>query len=205
MRKILFLTALLVTLLLPAVARPSPDWASLQEGFRNIKTVKAEFTQKRYLPILKDPLHSEGRFFFDASGALRWEYLKPVRSAMLQKGEAVQLYQFSEGRWKPEMTQALEIRRMVLAEINQWLQGRFEESRAFSHLYTPGPPPRVLLTPREGINKFIQGIEIILAAKPGVIDRISASSQTKERLRPCRRGSRSASGGDAGSRRRSTG
>ena len=182
MRKILFLTALLVTILLPAVARPSPDWASLQEGFRNIKTVKAEFTQKRYLPILKDPIHSEGRFFFDASGSLRWEYLKPVRSAMLQKGEAVQLYQFSEGRWKPEMTQALEIRRMVLAEINQWLQGRFEESRAFSHLYTPGPPPRVLLTPREGINKFIQGIEIILAAKPGVIDRIEIAESGGARI-----------------------
>ena len=182
MRKILFLSAFSVMILLSTVGHPSPDWASLQEAFRNIKTVKAEFLQKRYLPILKDPIHSEGRFFFDASASLRWEYLKPVRSVMLQKGEAVQLYQFSEGRWKPEMTQAVEARRMVLAEIRQWFQGRFEESKAFSHLYSPGPPPRIVLTPREGINKFIQGIEIILAAKPGVIDRIEIAESGGARI-----------------------
>jgi outer membrane lipoprotein-sorting protein len=182
MRQTLSLSIFSVMILLSTVAHPSPDWASLKEAFRNIKSVKAEFLQKRYLPILKDPLHSEGRFFFDASGSLRWEYLKPVRSVMLQKGEAIHLYQFSEGRWKPEMTQAVEARRMVLAEISQWFQGRFEESKAFSHLYSPGPLTRILLTPREGINKFIQGIEIILAAKPGVIDRIEIAESGGARI-----------------------
>ena len=91
---------------------------------------------------------------------------------MLQKGNTIQLYHFSEGVWKPEMTQAVESRRMVLAEISHWFQGRFDESKAFKHLYSPGPPARVILVPREGINKFIQRIEIVLSARPGVIDRV---------------------------------
>jgi outer membrane lipoprotein-sorting protein len=134
--------------------------------------VKAEFLQKRYLQILKNPLLSEGRFFYLASGSLRWEYLSPLRSVMLQKGESIRLYHFFEGTWKQDMAQAVEARRMVLAEMSQWFQGRFEESKIFSHAYSPGPPGRILLAPKEGINRFILGIEIVLSERPGVIDRV---------------------------------
>jgi len=128
--------------------------------------------QKRSLPILTKPLISEGRFFFTAPDSLRWEYLSPLRSVTLQKGDTFQLYHFSEGKWKPEITQAAESRQMVLTEIRQWFQGRFDESKAFKHQYFPGPPARVVLIPGEGIDKFIQRIEIVLSAKPGVIDRV---------------------------------
>ena len=150
----------------------SQDWASLKASFRKIQSVKAEFVQERRLQILKEPLISEGRLFFLASGALRWEYLTPLRSVMLQKGDSVRLYHFSEGAWKQDMTQGVEARRMVLAEMSQWLQGRFEESRVFTPSYSPGPPERIFLAPGEGINKFVLGIEIVLSDRPGVIDRV---------------------------------
>ncbi len=148
------------------------DWISLKESFRNIRSVKAEFLQKRYLRILTKPLLSEGKLFFYIPDSLRWEYLNPLRSVMLQKGNTIQVYNFSEGVWKPEMAQAVEARRMVLAEISQWFQGRFDDSTAFKQLYSPGPPARVTMVPGEGINRFIQRIEIVLSAKPGVIDRV---------------------------------
>jgi len=148
------------------------DWNSLKETFRNIRSVKAEFVQKRYLKILTKPLLSEGKLFFYIPDSLRWEYLNPLRSLMLQKGSTVQIYNFSEGVWRPEIGQAVEARRMVLAEISQWFQGRFDESKAFKHLYSPGPPARVTMVAGEGINRFIQRIEIVLSAKPGVIDRV---------------------------------
>jgi outer membrane lipoprotein carrier protein len=148
------------------------DWASLKESFRNIQSVKAEFLQERHLQILKEPLVSEGRFFYLASGSMRWEYLSPLRSVMLQKGDSVRLYHFSDGAWKQEMTQGVEARRMVLAEMSQWFQGRFEESSIFSHSYSQGPPGRILLSPKEGINRFILSIEIVLSGRPGVIDRV---------------------------------
>jgi len=155
-----------------AEAVPSKDWTSLNEASRNIRSVKAEFLQKRYLQILTKPLFSEGRLFLYAPDSLRWEYLSPLRSVMLQKGNTIQIYNFSEGVWKPEMAQAVEARRMVLAEISQWFQGRFDESKAFKHVYSPGPPARVMMVPGEGINRFIHRIEIVLSVKPGVIDRV---------------------------------
>jgi len=158
--------------LLSAEAVRSQDWTSLKDASRNIRSVKAEFLQKRYLQILTKPLLSEGKLFFYTPDSLRWEYLSPLRSVMLQKGSTIQVYNFSEGKWKPEMTQAVEARRMVLAEISQWFQGRFDESKAFKHTYSPGPPPRIILVPGEGVNRFIQRIEIVLSVRPGVIDRV---------------------------------
>lgn len=172
LKKILVLGALMVTAIGSATSVCSQDWASLKQSFRNIQSVKAEFVQERHLQILKDPLISEGRFFFLASGSLRWEYLRPLRSVMLQRGDSVRLYHLSEGTWKQDMAQGVEARRMVLVEMSQWFQGRFEESRVFSHSYSPGQPGRIILTPGEGINKFILRIEIVLSDKPGIIDRV---------------------------------
>ena len=172
MKKILFLIVLGTTALLSVAAAPAQDWTSLKEAFRNIRSVKAEFLQKRYLQILTKPLLSEGKLFFYTPDSVRWEYLNPLRSVMLQKGSTIQVYNFSEGKWKPEITQAVEARRMVVAEISQWFQGRFDESKAFKHIYSPGPPARVTMVPGEGINKFIQRIEIVLSVKPGAIDRV---------------------------------
>ena len=172
MKKIFFIIIFVTISLIWASIGSSQDWTSLKDSFRDIRSVKGEFIQKRSLTILTKPLLSEGRFFFTAPDSLRWEYLSPLRSVMLQKGDALKLYHFSEGKWKPEMTQAVEARRMVLAEISQWFQGRFDESKAFKQAYSAGPPGRVTLVPGEGINKFINRIEIVLSARPGVIDRV---------------------------------
>jgi outer membrane lipoprotein-sorting protein len=187
MNRFIFFLAVLFSFFLSAPAGRSEDWESTQAAFRNIRSVKADFLQNRYLRILKKPILSEGRFFFDVSDFLRWEYIRPLRSVMIQNGDAIQLYEFSEGRWRPGMVQGLEARQMVMAEIRQWLQGRFAESKVFSHRYTPGPPPQVSLTPREGIKTFISGIVIVLSATPGVIDRVEidepGNSRTSIRFR----------------------
>ncbi len=172
MKKIVSFGVLVITVFLSAGAAFSQDLSSLKETFRNIRSVKADFLQKRFLQILTKPLISEGKLFFYVPDSLRWEYLSPLRNVMLQKGSTIQVYNFIEGKWKPEMGQAVEARRMVLVEISQWFQGRFNESKTFKQNYSPGPPARITMVPGEGINKFIQRIEIVLSAGPGVIDRV---------------------------------
>lgn len=171
-REIFVLGMVMVMGFVSAKPAQSQDWDSLKESFRKIHSVRADFLQERHVQILKEPLVSEGRFFYLSTGSLRWEYLRPLKSVMIQKGEIIRLYHFSEGAWKQDMTQGLEARRMVLAEMSQWFQGRFEESRVFKHSYSQGPPGRILLIPGEGVSKFILRIEIVLSDKPGVIDRV---------------------------------
>ena len=171
-RKILFLTVMMFASLVAVERGHAQDWASVRGAFRNVRSVKAEFLQERQLQILENPLVSEGRFFYLAPDSLRWEYLSPVRSVMLQKGDSIRLYHFSEGAWKQDMAEGVEARRTVLAELSHWFQGRFEDSKIFSHSYSQGPPGRIHLTPEQGINRFILGIEIVLSGRPGVIDRV---------------------------------
>jgi outer membrane lipoprotein-sorting protein len=172
MKRIFFLIFLITVGLFSAEIVLAQDWTSFKEASRNIRSVKADFLQKRTLQILTKPLLSEGKLFFYTPDSVRWEYLSPLRSVMLQKGSTIQVYNFSEGKWKPEMTQAVEARQMVLAEISRWFQGRFDESKVFKHTYSPGPPGRITLVPGEGVNRFIQRIEIVLSVRPGVIDRV---------------------------------
>ena len=172
MKRIFFLILAVLVELFSSEIVPAQDWTSFKEASGNIRSVKADFLQKRTLQILTKPLLSEGKLFFYTPDSVRWEYLNPVRSVMLQKGSTIQVYNFSEGKWKPEMTQAVEARRMVLAEISRWFQGRFDESKVFKHTYSPGPPARITLAPGEGVNRFIQRIEIVLSVRPGVIDRV---------------------------------
>src|SRR5271157_5058809 len=105
MKRFFFITVLITMGLFFAGIASAQDWTSLKETFRNIRSVKAEFVQKRYLKILTKPLLSEGKLFFYIPDSLRWEYLNPLRSLMLQKGSTVQIYNFSEGVWRPEMAQ----------------------------------------------------------------------------------------------------
>jgi outer membrane lipoprotein-sorting protein len=171
--KTFFILSVLITVgLLSAEIAPAQNWTSLEETFKNIRSVRADFVQKRYLQILTKPLISEGKLFFNTPDSLRWEYLSPLRSVLLQKGSTIQVYNYFDGVWKPEISQAVEARRMVLAEISQWFQGRFNESKVFKHLYSSGPPARITMVSGEGINRFINRIEIILSARPGVIDRM---------------------------------
>ena len=172
MKRFILLSVLITMAVLSSQMVPAQDLTSLKEAFRNIRSVKAEFLQKRSLPILTKPLLSEGKLFFSMPDSLRWEYLSPLRSVMLRKGNNIQIYNFFDGVWKPEMAQTVESTRMVLDEISHWFQGRFDESKAFKTSYSPGPPERVVLVPGEGINKFIKRIEIVLSARPGVIDRV---------------------------------
>jgi outer membrane lipoprotein-sorting protein len=172
MKRFVFLNLLITAAVFSADMGIAQDLPSLKEVSRNVRSVKAEFLQKRSIPILMKPLFSEGRLFFCVPDSLRWEYLSPLQSVMLRKGNNIQIYNFSDGVWKPEMAQANESRRMVLSEISQWFQGRFDESKAFKHLYSPGLPERVILVSREGINRFINRIEIVLSPRSGVIDRV---------------------------------
>jgi len=172
MKRFVFLSVFIAMTVFFADVGSAQDLSSLKEAFRNIRSVKAEFLQKKSLQILTKPLLSEGKLFFSIPDSLRWEYLSPLRSVMLRKGNNIQIYNFFDGVWKPEMAQTVESTRMVLEEISHWFQGRFDESKAFKTSYSPGPPERVVLVPGEGINRFINKIEIVLSVRPGVIDRV---------------------------------
>ena len=80
----------------PLPAAPAPDLAPLKQWIARqaeVRTVQADFVQKRSFHALRDPLATPGRLWFSAAGGFRWEVGDPPKMIVLRKGESSLLIQ----------------------------------------------------------------------------------------------------------------
>lgn len=165
---------LALLLLLPLLVA----WADSLEGLRRatggITSVEALFVQKKSLPILARPLVAEGRFYFQAPASLRWEYDRPVRSVLLVHDGVAKRFIGEGSGWREDAGGSLAAMQVVMEQIGQWQQGRFDANPHFRAAFTAGPPPRVVLEPREAAwQKLIRRIELNLSReRVGVIESV---------------------------------
>ena len=151
-------------LLLPLVIAWADSWEGLREASRRITSVEARFVQKKTLPMLAKPFVSQGRFFYQAPAQLRWEYDRPVRSVLIMNNGAVKRYLRDPGGWREDDGASLAAMRVVLEEIANWQQGRFDANPHFQASLSTDPELRVTLVPREpSWGKMIRRIELTLS------------------------------------------
>ncbi len=148
-------------------------WDSIRENAGKIQSIRADFVQEKHLPILARPLRSEGRFVFRMPDDLRWEYTSPVRSALLlHEGEARRFLPDGEGGWVRDETARLESMGVVLGEIANWLNGRFDENPDFTAELAPDR--RIVLTPKsESLARIISRIVLALSETPGLMESVT--------------------------------
>ncbi len=157
-------------LLLPILGAWSDDWGSIKRAATEVQTLEADFVQTKHLEILSHPLVSKGRFAYRRPGDLRWEYASPLRSVLLATPNGVRRYVHREGRWVPDASAKVEAVGAVLAEMNLWIRGDFERSKAFDATLEPGSPARVKLAPKDAaMKRYIARVVLELGAAPGVI------------------------------------
>ncbi len=148
------------------------SWQELKSGAGSVKSVSAEFVQEKHMPILARPLVSSGVFYFQAPASLRWEYLKPLRNILLMNAEATERYVETKEGLVKEAGANLQAMQVVLEQITQWLDGRFDENPMFAATLEPGP--KIVLVPKDkAFAKMIQRIEVRLADRAGVIDSVT--------------------------------
>ena len=156
--------------LLLGAAEPAQDWAAFRDAARALKSVKASFRQEKHMKILARPLVSEGRFLFQRPDSIRWEYEKPIASALLAHGGDVRRWVRKGADWIPDVSAQVESMRVVLAEIGLWVTGRFEESRFFEARRDPERPNVVMLVPKQPeLARFLSRVVVTLGATPGVL------------------------------------
>lgn len=146
-------------------------WESVRKESQNVRSLQADFIQKKKLEILSEPLISKGEIFFEAPGSLRFEYTSPVRSITLVHEDEYKKYtQAEDGLTRDSKTQ-LSVMRHVLDEISLWLQGKFKNSTQFNA--TLKPDKRILLTPKtKVIHSVVERIELQLSQKPGLLKKV---------------------------------
>lgn len=148
-------------------------WLQVQRHFASITSIRTEFSQKKELKILRNPLVSEGRFFFRAPGDFRWEYTSPIESILVAEGGDVERYVKRGTSWVQETDPGLEAMGQVLQNMSGWLTGDFASSPHFRAELDAGQPVRVILLPREGsVSSFIERVILTLSPRPGVLDSV---------------------------------
>ncbi|WP_051305495.1 outer membrane lipoprotein carrier protein LolA [Desulfogranum mediterraneum] len=142
----------------PALARPDSP--------AKIHSIEADFVQEKHLKILARPLVSYGSFAFQAPRSLRWEYRRPMVSILISDGDTIRRFVEHEGVLVEQPGMGFDAMELVLAEISNWLDGRFSDNPLFT---TSRPEPRtIVLTPREaGLRTLISSIELQLAEQSG--------------------------------------
>jgi len=167
-------------IVLPLLAAWSDDWESIRRAADQIQTLEADFVQTKELEILSKPLVSRGTLSSRRPSELRWEYESPLRSVLLATPRGVKRYVYKGGKWVPDAGAKVEAIRAVLAEMNLWLRGDFEESKVFKATLRQGKPTRVELVPRDpAMKKYITRIWLVLGDKPGVLTAIDIEEGAK--------------------------
>lgn len=134
------------------------------------KPLAAAFDQEKHLRMLKTPLAAEGRICFAPPGHLRFEITRPFRSVLLYNGGNIQRFEQEDGKWKALDTHAVRVMVLVMEQISQWMQGKFEmQSPVFDTRVVSAPEQgaTVQLCPKhERFREFIERIDIGVGPPP---------------------------------------
>ncbi len=152
------------------------SWGSLRRAARSVVAVTATFEQRKHMRILRRPLVSRGRFAYSSSGAITWEYTSPVRTRLVLSGGRAVRYLWRGGRCVADSNRSAGAMSVVLSEIQLWMRGQFQKSKAFRARLVSGAPSRIFLVPlSRAISRFIKGIELVLAKQKGAIAKVIIS------------------------------
>ncbi len=162
--------AMLLLLCGPVSFALEDDFAKIRRESAGIKTIQADFVQKKFMKILSRPLVSEGRFYYEAPDCLRWEYFKPLKSLVIVRKNQIKRYLYSEGKMIEDQTGGAPAMKMVLNEVAGWMNGRFDQNPSFKTMLSRKANPVITLVPVDkSMSGFVEKIEITLAGSHGVV------------------------------------
>jgi outer membrane lipoprotein-sorting protein len=155
-----FLVAMLLFQVVPAPG---------QEAGKSVRSVEADFVQKKELAILARPLVSRGKFFFQSPDSLRWEYTEPVRSVLLLHGGETSKFVKENGQMREVRSMAGQGLALILTEMTGWLDGDFSDTDTFTVQRTRGKNLIRLIPRKPGLQKIINEIDLVPGNQPGLL------------------------------------
>jgi outer membrane lipoprotein-sorting protein len=173
MKRFLLLVALSLFVAIPAAQAGAQNQGApvTQAQPVQLRSVQADFLQEKHLKILARPIISTGSFTFQAPQSLRWEYRTPIRSILLMHGGKVRKFVERDGVLAEDKSMRLDAMQVVLAEISNWLDGRFTDNAMFTVSFPK--KQTILLTPKEpGLAALISSIELKLGDQAGLLDKV---------------------------------
>jgi outer membrane lipoprotein-sorting protein len=154
----------------PLIYAGTNAFEKLRKESANIKTLQANFIQKKSMKILSRPLVSDGRFYYIAPDSFRWEYVKPVKSIVIAHNNSTKRYVYSDGKMVEDKMGGAQAMKIVLNEIAGWINGRFDQNPSFTATIREGTNTMITLTPAgQSMAGMIEKIEIVLSREAATV------------------------------------
>jgi outer membrane lipoprotein-sorting protein len=138
--------------------------SAVKHHLGQMKSLQADFVQKRHMLVFEEPLVAEGVLYYKAPGCLRWELTKPFSSVLLYvNGKVSKIIKNGvENRQLDIGSQ--ELMRRIIGMIVGWMQGDLDKSREYFNLeISRDQNYRVHLLPKaEALRKMIHSIDLIM-------------------------------------------
>lgn len=157
-------------ILSPLIHAAENNFEKLRRESAKIKTLQADFIQKKFMKILSKPLISEGSLYYAAPDSFRWEYFKPLKSVVINRENSSKRYIYSEGKMVEDKTGGAQAMKIVLNDVANWMNGRFDQNPSFKAIIREGANTFITLIPVEkGMRDMIEKIEITLSKKAATV------------------------------------
>lgn len=137
----------------------------VQRRMEGVRQISGTFTQTKKLEFLKEPVVSNGRFFFDKPGALTWEYLSPAPSGMKIVNGAATVWNGPPAARVVQPGAMSRPAKMMADQVMMWMNFRPRDILAVYEvkIVTENPLSLKVMPKRDGLRKFLKSITVLLA------------------------------------------
>lgn len=141
-------------------------FAHIEEAVSTIHAVMSEFRQERRLAMLKEPLVSTGRFYYEKPDKLRWEFINPDPSGFVVNGKTAKQW-----KGKGNLPETFDLRQnpvigLIVDQIMAWTKADFAwiEKRYTVSVVKENPIILQLVPRSSQEKKYIDHISVFFEA-----------------------------------------
>jgi outer membrane lipoprotein-sorting protein len=103
----------------------SEAFAHIAASAASLKTISADFTQERYVSMLKEPLVSTGRFVYEKPDRLYWETGKPSPSGFTVNGDKARRWGSDRNATETFDVQKEPFVKAIVEQVSAWARADF--------------------------------------------------------------------------------
>ena len=134
--------------------------ASIKTGLAEVTSISGRFKQTKKLDFLKDPIISEGKFYFSHPDYLQWEYVNPAPSGIvIDGGKAAAWVGKKDNKQSPAMAESA---RLVAGQVMIWMNMDTEAIFSTFKVSLVSESPFIFMVEpkRREAQRFLQSLKV---------------------------------------------
>jgi outer membrane lipoprotein-sorting protein len=141
-------------------------FARIEKTVSTVHAVASEFRQERRLAMLKEPVVSSGRFYYEKPDKLRWEFISPDPSGFLVNGKLAKQWKGKDNPPEAFDLQQNPVIQLIVDQLLAWTKADFAwiEQRYIISVVKEDPIALKLLPRSSKEKKYIDHILISFEA-----------------------------------------